>query len=247
MLQILEYVVRRGFKVELLSNGLIFNDFLADRIAAIGLNQITFSFDGTDAQTHDTFRGVPGGYAKTVAAVSALDNYRTIHRTDFTILLKTVVNRTNVTQLSKNAEWARKHGAEILFQPIEQNYDADTGDNWYKTSPHWITDLPVLENEVQKLISLSVPQGPVCNTKDSLLKMVEYFKKPDELMHMIQDHDINTPKEYCRHAVYRFDVSSSGDVRMCFRMEPCGNIKNQSPKQIWENRKICWAQPCDFR
>lgn len=247
MMTILSHAVRRGFKVELLSNGLIFNDALAARIAAVGLEQITFSFDGIDARTHDAFRGVPGGHAKTVLAVESLVHYRAKYQTDFSILLKTVVNRTNVHQLGDIANWALSHHAENFFQPIEQNYEDDTGDDWYKSSPFWVTDVEPLETEIEKLKLLTAPLGPVRNTADNLAMMVAYFRHPESLMRTIQNHDINTPGRYCRHAVHRFDVSSDGDVRMCFRMTPVGNVGVSSPKTVWENRNTCWAKPCAYR
>jgi MoaA/NifB/PqqE/SkfB family radical SAM enzyme len=75
---------------------------------------------------------------------------------------------------------------------------------------------------------------------------MQYFKQPEALMAMIQGHN---PKQYaiCHSALGNFVISSNGDVQMCFRMKPVGNVAMKDPERIWKERKRCWTGPCDYR
>jgi len=66
-------------------------------------------------------------------------------------------------------------------------------------------------------------------------------------MDAVQGHDTKTSREHCLHAVTNFVISSNGDVRMCYKMEPIGNIALQAPVKIWEDRFRCWNNKCMFK
>jgi MoaA/NifB/PqqE/SkfB family radical SAM enzyme len=247
MTDILEHAVGLGIEVELLSNSIILNDRMAARLVEIGIAQLTTSFDGITPETHDRFRGTDGLHALTCTAVESLCLARKEQKKALRILLKTVISRNNLAELPEIVRWAWAHDVEIMFQPIEQNYGEETDRNWYRRSPWWITDIPQLKECLYELKSLHVQGAPIVNTLDEFDTMVRYFECPDELMDSIQAHNTGAKPGKCPHAVTNFVISSNGDVRMCFRMAPVGNLTSQSPEEIWKNRERCWAGPCDYR
>lgn len=244
---ILAHAVRLGISVELLSNGLMIDEALADRIAASGIDQITISLDGTTPATHDRFRGDGNYHDRTKAAILALISQRKLTANPLRILLKTVISANNLRELVPIARWVQEHGLEVQYQPIEQNYGEKQDPGWYRGSPLWITDLAALKEVLDELCSLAAQGNGIDNTRDDFSRFYDYFEHPEKLMATIQGHDSKNRRGHCLHAVSNFVISSNGDVRMCFMMEPIGNIALQSPKEIWSRRKHCWAGPCDYR
>lgn len=247
MFDILAYAVSKDINVELLSNSIVVDDLMAQRIVDLGIAQFTTSFDGINAVTHDRFRGVSGFHARTLAALSALRTYRKIKNKPLKILLKTVVSANNLEELAAIARFTQEQGLEVLYQPIEQNYGEEPNAGWYKDSTLWIRDIVKLKDEIAQLQDLKRHGSPIVNSVDDLATIIRYFEYPDELMAAVQAHDTRSAVDTCRHAVTNFVISSNGDVRMCFKMDAIGNLRDSSPSAIWEKRKRCWVKPCAFR
>lgn len=247
LLDILAYAAGKGIQVELLSNSILVDDALAQRIVDTGIAQFTTSFDGINAETHDRFRGRAGFHAKTVAAITALNAYRQKREKPLKILLKTVISANNLDELAAIARYSQEQGLDVLYQPIEQNYGEEPNVNWFKESTLWIQDIAWLKEEVAQLQELKLRGYPIVNSEDDLATIIRYFECPEELMSAVQAHDTRSAADTCRHAVTNFVISSNGDVRLCFKMEPIGNLQESPPVEIWRKRHRCWAGQCGYR
>jgi len=247
MVDILEYAVRLGIDVELLTNGLIVNEELAGRIVASGIAQITVSMDGSVAGTHDRFRGKDGYYAKTTAAVFALALCRERLKSPLKILLKTVISRNNLAEIAEIARFAELGGYCVRYQPIEQNYGESNNPEWYRRSELWVNDIPKLQEQMTILKELKASGTPIENSVDELDSYVRYFEYPEEMMAAVKAHDIRGWNKACRAALGSFVLSSNGDVRMCYMMEPIGSAAAMGPRELWAKRRRCWKEPCLYR
>jgi MoaA/NifB/PqqE/SkfB family radical SAM enzyme len=247
MTLILEHAVKMGISVELLSNGLIIDEALAGRIVATGIDQVTISFDGATPAVHDLFRGDHGYHDATKAAIFALLRQRQLTAIPLRILLKTVISANNLHELAAIARFSRERGLEILYQPIEQNYGEEPNAGWYKESALWIRDIAKLKGEIAQLQEMKRQGYPIVNSVDDLAIIIRYFESPNELMAAVQAHDTRSAADTCRHALTNFVISSNGDVRMCFKMEPIGNLRETAPREIWLKRNHCWIGHCAYR
>ncbi len=248
MCDILAHAVRLGIRVELLSNGIMLDAALAARVVATGIDQVTISFDGVTPEVHDRFRGKTGFHAATKAAILSLAEERRKQGRLLRILLKTVISTNNLHEITAVALWAKEQKLEVQYQPIEQNYGEEPSPDWYRHSPFWITDVASLRKEISALTQIKERGGGViANTAGDFDFFLSYFEKPETMMSAIQSHDNKVRKTSCPHAVGNFVMESNGDVRMCFRMEPIGNVSRTSPVTIWRERPRCWAGPCDYR
>ena len=162
-------------------------------------------------------------------------------------MLKTVISSNNLGELRSMATWAQQHDLDIRFQPIEQNYGETANQDWYLNSPYWVKDLSLLREQIAGLKNIKASGANIDNSLEELETFVRYFESPEDLMSSIQGHDIRTPQGLCRHALTNFVISSNGDVRMCFKMEPIGNICEQAPDKIWARRSRCWTTECGLR
>lgn len=68
LFEVIQAAVSRGMEVNLDTNGLLVNEKLADKLAAVGITAVQVSLDGTE-ETHDSFRGRKGSFAAAVRTV----------------------------------------------------------------------------------------------------------------------------------------------------------------------------------
>lgn len=247
MVSILQHAAKLGIDVELLTNGLIVDDQMADNIVKTGISQVTLSFDGIKPETHDRFRGERGFHGKTSNAIRAFMKSRDKIGSHLRILLKTVISSNNILEITDIATFAQSQGVEVEYQPIEQNYGEEFDPQWFRNSLVWIDDLPLLSSAIKKLKMLKASGAPITNSMENLDTIIKYFEHPEHLMNSVQAHDTKTTSLYCRHAFTNFVISSNGDVRMCFKMQPIGNVASRLPQEIWGKRPRCWSTTCGHR
>lgn len=247
--ELVTHAVDLGLKVELLTNGLLLTESLARAIIATGVGRVTISFDGVKDETFDRFRGSgkPGFAVKTRAALEMLNRYRRELNLPTEILIKTVISKNNLDELTEIANYAQENKFKLRYQPIEENYAAKKTDKlWFQKSPLWISDFEALEAQMRRLIELKKTNPWIENSKAEFERYIEYFKEPLRLMTEVQTHNVGRTKNVCRPAVSAFMISSNGDVRMCYMMKPIGNVAMQDPMDLWEKRPRCWMQHCSF-
>lgn len=247
MLDILRHAAAIDIRAELLSNGLIIDDGMAAALVASGVAQVTISLDGASPGVHDRFRGGSGFHARSTAAILALDHERRQQRRPVQILLKTVISQNNLAELADIARFAGSHNLSLSLQPIEENYAATPDPHWYRSSPWWIHEPARLKEKIDELKSLKRAGVAIVNSDDDLDNVCRYFAEPETLMRSVQAHAVRTWQRGCQAAVASFVISGNGDVRMCYMMEPIGNLKDRPPRQLWSERQRCWTGRCLHR
>jgi AdoMet-dependent heme synthase len=96
---IIDEAVRQGIRVAVAPSvtPLLTRDAIR-RFAAAGVLRIALSLDGPDAATHDRFRGAPGSFAATRAAIAA------VRGAGLGLQINTSLGRTTVGELPRTAE-----------------------------------------------------------------------------------------------------------------------------------------------
>lgn len=132
----------RGIRVALATNGTLVTKDVAKKIVDSGVKRVSISLDGADAETHDTFRGIPGAFE---AAVYGLRNLKQL---GMQVQINMTIARHNASQLPDVLELAKGIGADalhtFLLVPVgcgvdiaaEQMVDPDE----YERMLHWFYD-----------------------------------------------------------------------------------------------------------
>jgi hypothetical protein len=115
----------------------------------------------------------------------------------FPILLKTVVMQHNLQHICRIADFAAEHRLEVLYQPIEQNYNTKEDARWFEHSDNWPTDPTLAVETVTKLIDLKRKGRPIMNTVEQLQVMIDYFQAPADLRVAVQDHVAHEKRTLC--------------------------------------------------
>jgi radical SAM protein with 4Fe4S-binding SPASM domain len=67
--QIAAHAHERELPVALATNGTLVDESIAAEISRVGVRRVSISFDGADAETHDTFRGIAGSFEQALAGM----------------------------------------------------------------------------------------------------------------------------------------------------------------------------------
>ncbi len=142
LFQLASYAVDRGLLVALATNGTLITPEVAAKIRASGIRRVAISFDGADARTHDSFRGIPGAFE---AAQRGLKN---VQEVGLSTQINTTIAQHNVHQLPQILDMALSLGVDalhtFLLVPVgcgvniadEQMVPADE----YEKVLHWFYD-----------------------------------------------------------------------------------------------------------
>jgi radical SAM protein with 4Fe4S-binding SPASM domain len=98
----------RGLRVALATNGTLVTKSVAKKIVDSGVRRVSMSLDGADAETHDSFRGIPYAFENT------LQGFRNLQALGMSLQINMTVARHNAHQLPAVLELARAIGADAL-------------------------------------------------------------------------------------------------------------------------------------
>jgi radical SAM protein with 4Fe4S-binding SPASM domain len=106
--ELAEYATSRGLRTALATNGTLVTRDIAEKIKKAGIKRVSISLDGSDAITHDTFRGIPGAFE------AAVYGMRNLQELGVSVQINTTIARHNAHQLPDVLELARRLGADAL-------------------------------------------------------------------------------------------------------------------------------------
>jgi hypothetical protein len=120
----------------------------------------------------------------------------------------------------------------ISLQALDHNFGAEYNNNWFENNEFWPNDYQKVEAVINNLICAKKSGAKICNSIEQLNYIKGYYNNPTEII-----------KNKCRSGDMNFIVDEYGGVRLCWNMEPIGNILKEEPKEIWysgfasQNRK----------
>ncbi len=208
---------RVGLTTSLNSNGLLINEKMAARIVESGLDMIYLSLDGATPATNDYIRGVPGGFAKTFAAVRVLREQRGAKPK---IFINCTVNNLNVGELVELARLCREAQVDgVTMQPAHSCEGMDF------TIPEELqlsaASIPLFEQQLGVLVREYRDMFPMMD--DYFAQFGQFVRNPAVLY-----------KYRCVAAYTSVQVHPNGDVYSCpVAFEKMGNLMTASFKEIW--------------
>ena len=111
-LDIVEMAVKKGFCVDVYSNGLALNAKHIERLASLCVNSVSFSLYGPDAKTHDAITGILGSFERSLFSLmmckcAGIDIY-----------VKTPVMKQNYASLEELMNLGKMLGVEICTSMV---------------------------------------------------------------------------------------------------------------------------------
>ena len=106
--ELAEYGTSLGLRMALATNGTLVTKDVAEKIKHSGIKRVSISLDGSDAATHDSFRGIPGAFD------AAIYGMRNLQDVGVSVQINTTIARHNAHQLPAVLDLARRLGADAL-------------------------------------------------------------------------------------------------------------------------------------
>jgi MoaA/NifB/PqqE/SkfB family radical SAM enzyme len=241
--EVVSYAASQGLLVEHLTHGFWLDQSRIEKMAMGNPWRVTISCDGIGA-THDKVRGREHFFDAVETTIETLLRLRRQHKLGYTIRLKTVIMEQNLHEVGEVARYAQTHGLEVLYQPIEQNYNTPEDLRWFEHSDNFPKDRERAVAAVGELIELKRQGLPIANTVHQLEVMIPYFRDPERLMILTQSHQAHE-QPLCS-AMTMMQIQSNGDVKACWCMDAIGNIRTAPIRKIWESRPQWWESGCCY-
>lgn len=106
--QLASHATGRGLRVALATNGTLVTREVAKKVADAGVKRVSISLDGANAETHDTFRGIPGAFD------AAVGGFRNLKEVGLPVQINMTIARHNASELPKVLEMVKGLGADAL-------------------------------------------------------------------------------------------------------------------------------------
>src|ERR1017187_10498894 len=104
--QLARYATDKGLRVALATNGTLVTKEVAQKIVDSGVKRVSISLDGSNAETHDSFRGIPGSFD------AALHGFRNLKQLGMPVQINMCIAKHNSSELPKVLEMVRGLGAD---------------------------------------------------------------------------------------------------------------------------------------
>lgn len=106
--QLAKYGTELGLRVALATNGTLVTKEIAKKIVHSGVKRVSISLDGANAETHDSFRGIPGAFD------AAVYGFKNLKELGMPVQINMTVARHNAAQLPQVLDMVRGLGADAL-------------------------------------------------------------------------------------------------------------------------------------
>jgi MoaA/NifB/PqqE/SkfB family radical SAM enzyme len=179
------------------------------------------SLDGIREATVDASRGRRGSWRKVMEAADRLDAVGNPR-----VVIACILHAGNAPEIPELLRWVKSRGYELVVQPLYQNF----GDNahepgWWRRSHLWPgpDQLPAIDAALDALVEERARAGKVCNDVRQLEGFRRYF------------HDPARPAgQTCKAGHSDIALDPAGNVRLCYFLEPVGNITRDADlPRLW--------------
>lgn len=216
-LPLIKYASGLGCKTSLASNAYLIDENMSRNIAFSGLNEIILSLDSINQETHDFLRGVKGSFQRVISAIDFLAK----NAGNVRININTIITEMNLEGIIDLAQWCISDSRieSVNFLAVTQPFDTKQEDNWYRNNEFkflWPKESEKVDNIIDVLIKLKEENmRKIVNLVSQFRVFKSYYRNPRDYFKKIG----------CDIYKRVLNVSSSGQINMCFGMDAIGNIK----------------------
>ncbi len=224
--ELARYGTKLGLRMVMATNGTLLTPSIVEEVNASGIQRVSISLDGADAQQHDQFRKVPGAFQ------GALDGIAWLKRAGIEFQINTTVTKHNLRDVEKMLDLAVKLGAVahhlFLLVPtgrakemINQEIEARE----YEELLHWFHDM-------KDKVSLHLKATCAPHYYRILRQEAHARRKKVDY----DTYGLDAVTRGCLGGTSFCFISYEGVVQPCGYLEiHCGDLRTSSFRSIWEN------------
>ena len=221
--QLCRFSHKTGMMTIVITNGLL----LPDRAHEIGneIHCIIVSLDYPESEGHDSFRGMPGLFARAVEGIEILKRMNSPKK----IIINCLLHRGNENMMGQMGALARSLGVSLWVCPAKEGISRETGES----NKEVLASRESEQQAAKELLGLKKKGYPINNSRTYL-----------------QRYLMNRTPYVCRAPFVSVTVTPEGNVTNCFNYHrPYGNVRTSPFDEImknWDRReaatttKGCW-------
>lgn len=224
-LVLIEYASKLGFDTLLATNAYLIDEEMAKRIANSGLSTLNISLDSLREERHDYIRGVKGVYSRVMQAIDLLDKYAP----EVKIGVCSVIINDNLEELDEIVSWIQDNNKidGMGFQAVTQPFSTPEDSLWHKNPNYshlWPKDINQLDKALDKLIEMKKSGfNKLGNPLSQFYVYKAYFRNPNNFI----------KRQKCHIDSQTINITSEGEIRICFYMGQIGSIKSDNIRDVW--------------
>ena len=223
------YGTQKGLRMVMAPNGTLINHEIALKLKSSGIQRISISIDGPDAESHDEFRGVEGAFE------GAMQGIRHALDVDLPFQINTTVTQINLKAIPHIQDLAIKLGAVahhifLLVPTGRGKYIADQSISAkeYEQTLNWFYD-----QREKTSIELKATCAP------HYYRILRQNAKKEGKTVNFQTHGLDAVTRGCLGGTHFCFISYQGIVQPCGFLDlNCGDITKQNFQDVWLNSPI---------
>ena len=227
--QIARYGTDLGLRMVMSPNGTSITRENAVQMVESGIQRVSISLDGPNAETHDAFRQVPGAFE------GAMQGIKYLNEAGLEFQINTTVTKLNIHLLEDIHKLAYELGA-VAFDPFllvpvgrgKNIIEQEISPQQYEDLLNWVYD------QKEKVpLHIKVTCGP------HYYRVLRQRAKEDGIKLDFETHGMEAVTKGCMGGQSFAFISHTGEVQICGYLEiKCGDIREQSFKEIWFNSEV---------
>ena len=227
--EIIAQVKNLGLKPVLATNGTLINEKIAIELKKAGIARVSISLDGATAETHNNFRKVEGAFEEALKGIYALK------KVGLPFQINTTITAFNAKELPEICRLAEELGAVahhiFLFVPVgrgKEFKDILLTPEEYENILHWF-----YEHSFKTKLHLKATCAP------QYYRILRQRAKKEGKKVDQKTFGMDAVTRGCLAGTGFCFISHIGIVQTCGYLEiPCGDLKKQTFKEVWENSEI---------
>lgn len=212
-----------GMRVNLITNGTLVDETLAENLKSAGLHSAQVSLESPDEATHDRLTQVRGSFGKSMAGI------RNLKSAGLRVHTNTTINRENLSTLVDMPAFVANQGLERF----SMNMVIPCGTSSSQA------DINLRYTEISEVI-LQISRA----SERAGVEFMWYSPTPVCIFNPIPHRLGNKGCAACDGLL---SVSPAGDVLPCSSWdEPTGNLLRQPFTEVWESTRATWIRNKEF-
>ncbi|MBN2039293.1 MAG: radical SAM protein [Spirochaetes bacterium] len=224
------YASDKNIRLALATNGTLIDKDTAKKISESGIQRVSISIDGSSAQSHDSFRGIPGSYDKVLQAASYL------YDSGVEFQFNTTITRRNVNEIEDIIKLAEKMHSKALhiFMLVPVGCGVEIAEtemlpaDKYEEVLSWLYDR-MKQTSMEFKATCAPPYYRIIRQKAKLEGRKINF----------ETDGMTAITRGCLAGTGVCFISHTGDVQPCGYLPlSAGNVIKNSFKEIWEKSEL---------
>jgi AdoMet-dependent heme synthase len=228
--QIAEYAANKGLKTALASNGTLIDRSVAENVRKSGIRRVSISLDGSNSESHDGFRGIPGSFDNALRGINFLKE----EGVEFQI--NTTISRRNVAEIEDIMKLAENIGATALhiFMLVPVGCGVEIAESEmiskekYEEVLNWFYD-----RSRETTLELKATCAP------HYYRIIRQRARSEGRTITFETDGMTAMTRGCLAGTGVCFISHRGDVQPCgYLPVAVGNVRERPFHDIWENSEV---------